>query len=172
MHDGPPTRCRQRRRAALAADAVLDDVLAAARAPGGRGTVGRHSALYEWLWAHFDRLGTELTPPRRPNWHAVAAALATRIAGGDTAVLDGAGKAPGPETIRQTWWRVRKDRRAARVPQLRASAGEPPHACPAGGRDNPAEAAVPARSGPPPAPRFGTGARPRAAAAASETSEE
>lgn len=162
--DEPSTARRRAARRGAAAEAGVDEVLAAARRPAGRWGGAGHSPLYEWLWARFEALSAELSPPRRPNWRSVADALAARAAAGDTAVLNGWGAVAGPETVRQTWWRVRKDKAAA----AKAAAGSIGPAAAPDRRPRPGAAPAgepPTRQadGPPPPPsrRFSMGARPR-----------
>jgi hypothetical protein len=148
----------------MAADAGLDAVLSAARRPAGRWGGAGHSPLYEWLWTRFDALSGELSPPRRPNWRSVADALAARAAAGDTSVLDGWGEVPGPETVRQTWWRVRKDKAAAVA--RAGSAGKPAEPLPPLPRCapmRPTNSLIQREASPTPtaARRFSMGARPR-----------
>jgi len=153
----------------------VDEVLAAARRPAGRwGGAGR-SPLYEWLWARFDALSVELSPPRRPNWRSVADALAARAAAGDTAVLDGWGEVPGPETVRQTWWRVRKDKAAAvAVTAAPSRPAEPPVPLPQPVAARPVESPTrhDDRQTPPPTRRFSMGARPKRWGPHPDASEE
>lgn len=162
--DEPSTDRWRARRPRKACDAGVDEVLAAARRPAGRWGGAGHSPLYEWLWTRFDALSGELSPPRRPNWRSVADALAARATAGDTSVLDGWGEVPGPETVRQTWWRVRKDKAAAAV--RAASAGkpaEPPPPLPRLAPVRPTSVPIQREASPTPtsARRFSMGARPR-----------
>lgn len=174
--DEPSTDRRRKRRHEMDADTGLNDVLAAARRQSGARGGGGHSPLYEWLWARFDALSVELSPPRRPNWRSVADAMAALAQSGDTSVLDGWGEVPGSETVRQTWWRVRKDKAATRrrTPDARGSGGEVASV----------SRAVPPAAGPSPLPadpspmpgqrsvhRFGTGIRPKTWTQASDFEE-
>jgi hypothetical protein len=79
---------------------------------------GRRSQLYLWLRAHHDQLldGFRGTGP---SWSQIATHL------GDNGVVDGAGKAPAPETVRATWYRVRGDVAAARARHAESAAGDP-----------------------------------------------
>jgi hypothetical protein len=165
--DGASTKRKWARRPDPIADAGLRKVLAAARHTAGARNAGGHSPLYEWLWARFDALAAELTPPRRPNWRSVADALAALAAAGDTSVLDGWGEVPGPETVRQTWWRVRKDKQ---VTLTRGVAGGPSTARPGPRRPASPLPAAPAEAGP--AHRFGTGVRPKAWTPPTDNPEE
>jgi hypothetical protein len=171
--DEPSTDRRRARRQGKAADTGVDAVLSAARRPAGRwGGAGR-SPLYEWLWVHFDALSAELSPTRRPNWRSVADALATRAEAGDTSVLDGWGEVPGPETVRQTWWRVRKDKAAAVA--RAASVGkpaEPPPPLPCLGAVRPTNSPIQREASNTPARRFSMGARPRPWSPPPDVSEE
>lgn len=58
-----------------------------------------HSPLYDWLYAHHDALTERLA---RPRWAALAELLANRE------IMDGRGHAPSGETVRKTWWKVRR----------------------------------------------------------------
>ena len=69
---------------------------------------GHRSQLYLWLRAHHDQL-VEGFRRTGPSWIGIATHL------GDNGVVDGAGKAPAPETVRATWYRVRRDVAAARA---------------------------------------------------------
>lgn len=103
---GPEPRQERDRRGRGKAD--VGDVLAAARRLGSpsRGRGRARSPLHDWMRARAETLAAELDPPRRPDWARVAAVL------GEGGVLDGAGNAPSPQTVRQTWWRVRRERLA------------------------------------------------------------
>jgi hypothetical protein len=173
--DEPSTDRRRARRVEATADAGLEAVLAAARRPVGRWGGAGHSPLYEWLWVRFDWLSKELSPPRRPNWRSVADTLAARAASGDCSVLDGWGEVPGPETVRQTWWRVRKDKAAA-LTQTSAANGAsvcaPPVPRPAPVRPTPSPIQPEASTTPAPARRFSMGARPRPWSPPPDASEE
>ena len=88
----------------------IEDILAAGR-------LGKHSPLYDYLWAHFDRLEREL--PKPTNWERIAAVIAAAAAvpaDPDAAktdalmMLDANGKPPSAATLRKTWWRVRRDK--------------------------------------------------------------
>jgi hypothetical protein len=63
---------------------------------------GHRSQLYLWLRAHHDRL-VESFSRTGPCWSQIATFL------GNNGVVDGAGKEPAPETVRATWYRVRRD---------------------------------------------------------------
>jgi hypothetical protein len=172
--DEPSTDRRRAQRPGKAVDAGVGEVLAAARRPAGRwGGAGR-SPLYEWLWARFDVLSAELSPPRRPNWRSVADALAARVAAGDTAVLDGWGEVPGPETVRQTWWRVRKDKAAVTVAAAPGRPATPAAPLSRSVAVRPAENPTRHEDGPTPLPvrRFSMGARPRRWSAPPDAAEE
>lgn len=120
-------------------DLEVQDIMAATKAnlankPGGR------SAVYAWMWDHFDTLLPEITAPTAGGadwWAAFAKALA------DRGLLDGgrgkdeAPKPPTATTARQTWWKVTRDReRWARGEQpkrgrpRKAPAGAPKAAAP------------------------------------------
>src|ERR1700682_5409842 len=76
---------------------------------------GRRSQLYLWLRAHHDQL-VEGFDRTGPSWSRIATHL------GDNGVVDGAGKQPAPETVRTTWYRVRRD-----VAVVRARHAGPAH---------------------------------------------
>lgn len=165
------------RRPEPVADPGLGEVLVAARHSPGAHRGGGHSPLYEWLWARFEALSGELSPPRRPNWRSVADAMAARAAAGDTSVLDGWGEAPGPETIRQTWWRVRKDKAAVLARDNGGQRpGEPggrrPRRTPGAPTPPPIPHASTQTPQPPPLHRFGSGVRPKAWVPPRDSSEE
>jgi hypothetical protein len=174
--DEPSTDRRRARCTGKACDAGVNDVLAAARRPAGRWGGAGCSPLYEWLWARFDALSAELSPPRRPNWRSVADALAARAAAGDTAVLDGWGEVPGSETVRQTWWRVRKDKAAAAIsPVVPTKPVVPPTRAPHPVAVRPTEKPAQHEDGattPTPTRRFSMGARPRPWSPPPDASEE
>jgi hypothetical protein len=67
---------------------------------------GHRSQLYLWLRGHHDQLAEEFGR-NGPSWSQIARQL------GDNGVCDGAGKQPAPETVRATWYRVRRDVAAA-----------------------------------------------------------
>jgi hypothetical protein len=100
----------------------IASILAAARERTPNGRSGR-SPVYELMWDDHPHLASELNPPRRPNWRAVAEAL------GKQGVLDGAGQAltaMSAETVRKTWWKVNRDKQAVAagmVRQRRQAAG-------------------------------------------------
>jgi hypothetical protein len=73
--------------------------------PSGR---GHRSQLYLWLRGHHDLLA-EGFGRNGPSWSHIARQL------GDNGVYDGTGKQPAPETVRATWYRVRRDVAAARA---------------------------------------------------------
>lgn len=86
----------------------IASILAAARERGTSRRGGR-SPVYELMWDDHAHLASELNPPRRPNWRAVAEVL------GRQGVLDGAGQpltATSAETVRKTWWKVNRDKQA------------------------------------------------------------
>lgn len=87
-----------------AREADLDNILAAARRRPSEGARRGHSPLYEWMWSRAEQLAPELDPPRTPNWTAMAEEFQR------AEVMDGQGRAPTAETVRKTWWKVRKDR--------------------------------------------------------------
>jgi hypothetical protein len=59
--------------------------------------------LYGWLRARYAGFQALLAESSRPDWKRVAAGLAR------LGVLDGRGNPPKAETVRQTWWKVRRD---------------------------------------------------------------
>ena len=65
------------------------------------------SPVYLWLWRNYASLTAQLDGAR-VNWATFAASL------GDLGVLDGNGAPPKAETVRRSWWRVRKVKEAAR----------------------------------------------------------
>jgi hypothetical protein len=69
---------------------------------------GRRSRLYLWLRAHHDQLVSGFTQ-NGPSWGTIATHL------GNNGLVDGGGKPPAPETVRATWYRVRRDVAAARA---------------------------------------------------------
>ena len=73
--------------------------------PTGR---GHRSQLYLWFYAHHDQLA-EGFGRNGPSWSQIARRL------GDNGISDGKGKQPAPETVRATWYRVRRDVAAARA---------------------------------------------------------
>jgi len=77
---------------------------------------GQRSQLYLWLRAHHDQL-VESFNRTGPSWSQIATSL------GNNGVVDGAGKEPAPETVRATWYRVRRDVAAARVRRAKPVAG-------------------------------------------------
>ena len=88
---------------------------------------GHHSQLYLWLRAHHGKLVAEFGR-NGPSWSQVARQL------GNHGVLDGAGKQPAPETVRATWYRVKRDlaaARAGRAGPVRAAPSTLPSAVPA-----------------------------------------
>ena len=80
----------------------VDSILAAAKTRRR----GGHSPIYEWFWSHYQEVAPELTPPRTPNWAAMAKQF------GAEGILDGLGKEPTATTVRQTFWRVQRDKQA------------------------------------------------------------
>jgi hypothetical protein len=75
------------------------DVIEAAR-------TGTRSPLYEYLWTEFDTLLPELTSGQASvNWKAVAEKF--RAAG----IQAGRGKDVTEQIVRQTWWRVKADKK-------------------------------------------------------------
>lgn len=106
-------------------EGLLEEFLEAARRTTDR-PQGGHSPLYEWLWDNAGDLDWELSPPRRPNWNALAAKCA------EAGLTDGRGQAPTGERVRKTWWKVRQQRDAMaqgplpRKPRGRRPAGAAP----------------------------------------------
>ncbi len=66
----------------------------------------RASPLYRWMWANHDAFA-QMLEKVRPDWTKLSEAFAER---GFTTVN---GTPLRPETVRQTWWRVRRQRRAS-----------------------------------------------------------
>lgn len=105
----------------------------AALYPEGSGR-SSHSPLYEQMWNDFESLAPILNPPRRPYWRGVAQEF------GKVGITDGFGNAPSSDTVRKTWWRVRRDkkkvlltsssRRARSRPLQDGQSPEPPPARP------------------------------------------
>lgn len=96
-------------------DASLQEIMVAARAPAAR-RGPRHSPLYEWLWAHHATLAAELSPPRTPNWTAVAEGFAK------LGIVDGKAQPPTPVVVRKTWTKVSRAKEVVAlggVPQRR-----------------------------------------------------
>ena len=110
--------------------------LASENAKGRAAGTGRRSRLYLWLRAHHGKLVAEFGR-NGPSWSQVARQL------GNHGVLDGAGKQPAPETVRATWYRVRRDLAAAR-----AGRSAPPRSA-----LSTLPSAVPAVAHPPPFPK-------------------
>ncbi len=95
-------------------------IIAAARAQPGKPGGAQHSPLYEWLWAHYSDMASELNPPRTPNWVALAKQF------GALGVFDGKGQVPRPITVRQTWSKVNRDKEvvaAGGLPRRRRGKG-------------------------------------------------
>jgi hypothetical protein len=101
-------------------DAELDEVVQfLASGPRRR---GRRSPLYRWLNARADAFQMMLLE-MQPTWQAVAGALAAQ------GLVDGTGKPPTAERVRQTWFKVRQSMPPPKLePQARApcpAAAEP-----------------------------------------------
>jgi hypothetical protein len=101
-------------------DDLLDRVISAAQGGGGR------SQLYRWMQKHHARLAEAFD---RPDWDAVAQELAK------AGMTDAHGKSPSATTVRQTWWKVKRDkdatipkpsRRGKAAPTPATAAVEPP----------------------------------------------
>ena len=96
----------------MAKKPVVDDVtLSVAELMAGNTAApasgrGHRSQLYLWLRGHHDQLA-EGFGRNGPSWIQIARQL------GVNGVYDGAGKQPAPETVRATWYRVRRDVAAA-----------------------------------------------------------
>ena len=125
---------------------MLDEVIAAARRSVGTG--GGHSPLYLWLWDNHDRLTEELAAPHQPNWQEMAATL------GRLGVLDGTGKPPTAVTLRNTWWKIGRDKQAEAA-GTRRRRGRPKEAIAT-------PTVVPALPSPPPVPAAPPKPRPAA----------
>jgi transposase-like protein len=87
-------------------DRRLAKVLAALRAHGGPG----RSTLYRWMRQHHDTLAAAFAETS-PAWGPLATELAA------VGLADADGKPPSAVTVRQTWYRVRRDLTRARQPQ-------------------------------------------------------
>ena len=90
-------------------DVLLEKVLDAAQ-----GGVGR-SPLYVWMWQRYDRLKGAFN---RPDWKKMAAEF--EAAG----ITDAKGEGPSATTVRQTWWKVRRDKDALAAERRRKVAAE------------------------------------------------
>jgi len=110
-------------------DPELQRIAEAARAGS------RLSPLYRWLRTRHDAFA-ELVDETRPNWKALADSFT------ELGLAGPSGRALTAETVRHTWWRVRRDVAAAK--ERRAKPPAPPAAVPA-----PPPAAT--RAPPPPA---------------------
>ncbi len=77
-------------------DAELRLIAEVARAGSG------HSPLYRWLRARHDAFA-ELVEESRPNWKALAGSFT------ELGLAGPSGRALTAETVRHTWWRVRRD---------------------------------------------------------------
>lgn len=127
-----------------AARSAAKIVASARRQPGGR-----HSPVYEWMLTTYPELRDALEQGS-PNWTAVALALE------EEGLTDRDGNPPTPETVAQTWYRVR---RAVTKAAGRTEPARPPVAVQllrsaASRAAEPAAAAVspPSRAAPPPPP--------------------
>ena len=79
------------------------------------------SPIYLWMWRNYAGLTAKLDGAR-VHWPTFAASLA------DLGVVDGNGAPPKAETVRRSWWRVRKAKEAARdraAPRRQLSQAEP-----------------------------------------------
>jgi hypothetical protein len=94
-------------------DRRLTKILAALRTHGGPG----RSPLYRWMRRHHDALA-EAFAETPPAWTPLAAEMAA------VGLTDADGKPPSPTSVRQTWYRVRRD--LARARELAASKKAPP----------------------------------------------
>ena len=98
-------------------DTELDEVVRFL-ASGSHGR-GRRSPLYRWLNVRAEAFQTMLHE-MQPTWQAVAEALAAQ------GLVDGAGKPPTAERVRQTWLKVRQRRPPPKPePQTLAAAPAP-----------------------------------------------
>jgi hypothetical protein len=95
-----------------------DDAMAELRAALS-GAPGTRSSLHQWMRANHDAVSA-LLGEVRPNWRRLADVFARM------GLTDGAGKPPRPQTVRQTWWRVR--RAMARGKPAAAAAAPDPQA--------------------------------------------
>lgn len=95
---------------------VTSGALSAARSP-----------IYLWLWRNHAALLPKLDG-NRVRWTTFAASLAAM------GVLDANGRPPQAGAVRRSWWRVRKDKEAARAKVVRPPAPPaPPPVPPSGG---------------------------------------
>jgi hypothetical protein len=78
-------------------EVLLERIAAAAQSGKGR------SPLYRWMWNHYERLAEVLD---RPDWDAVAREFET------AGIRATTGTALTGTTVRQTWWKVRRDKGA------------------------------------------------------------
>ncbi|MGG5810557.1 hypothetical protein [Falsiroseomonas sp. CW058] len=85
-----------------------------------RGGAGR-SPLYRWLRGRHDAFA-ELLDETRPSWGSLTDGF------NDLGLAGPGGRALTPETVRHTWWRVRRDVAAARA--RREAAAPPPPVVP------------------------------------------
>ena len=100
----------------------------------------RRSSMYLWMAENQRELAATLAELRPPDWSRIAVALANE------GLRDARGAAPTAKSAYQTWWKVRRDRKAdaASAPlalePLRPPANMPMHVLRHG--ETPAEAAA------------------------------
>jgi hypothetical protein len=107
-------------------DVDVDEVIAAA-AEQSQGRRGVRSSLYAWLWDRHDLLRPKMEAPTAGGaawWDAMAQQLSAR------GVMDGGRgseppKPPTGQTVRQTWWRVVRDREAVARGEVLPKRGRP-----------------------------------------------
>jgi hypothetical protein len=66
----------------------------------------RRSSMYLWMAENQRELAATLAELRPPDWSRIAVALANE------GLQDGRGAAPTAKSAYQTWWKVRRDRKA------------------------------------------------------------
>jgi len=64
---------------------------------------GANGELYRWMRVRYRSFLALLAESRRPSWKRIAAGFA------GIGIRDGLGNPPTAETVRQTWWKVRRD---------------------------------------------------------------
>jgi len=69
----------------------------------------RRSSMYLWMAENQRELAATLAELRPPDWSRIAVALANE------GLQDGRGAAPTAKSAYQTWWKVRRDRKADAV---------------------------------------------------------
>ena len=77
-----------------------------AKVIAGDATAPTRSPIYAWFWQHHAEVLPKLTGVRI-RWAAIAERL------GELGMTDANGGKPQAETVRRTWWQVRRDKQAA-----------------------------------------------------------